>query len=325
MSTTTSDSARDVTAAMVWITAGRFTMGSDRHYPEEAPAHLAEVDGFHIDQHPVTNAEFAAFVAATGHVTQAEQPPDAADYPDADPALLVAASAVFIPPDKPVPLDDAYRWWFSVAGANWRHPEGPDSTIDGRGDHPVVHVGRVDAEAYALWAGKALPTEAEWEFAARGGSAGAEYAWGDVLTPDGVHMANVWQGDFPRHNTEEDGWFRTSPVGTYPANEYCLVDMIGNVWEWTADWWSAHRPAPAPECCGVAAKVNPTGGRAALSVDPDVPIHARVPRGVIKGGSYLCAPTYCRRYRPAARLPQPVDTTTGHLGFRCVVRAALAS
>jgi formylglycine-generating enzyme required for sulfatase activity len=304
---------------MVWVAGGRFTMGSDRHYPEEAPAHLVEVDGFHIDQHPVTNTQFAAFVAATGHVTQAELPPDAADYPGADPVKLVPSSAVFVPPERPVPLTDAYRWWHSVAGADWRRPEGPDSTIDGRDDHPVVHVGRADAEAYARWAGKALPTEAEWEFAARGGLVGAEFAWGEVLEPDGVHMANVWQGDFPHHNTAEDGWLRTSPVGTYPANGYGLVDMIGNVWEWTADWWSRHRPAP-PACCGGGARINPSGGRQALSVDPDVPIHARYPRAVIKGGSYLCAPMYCRRYRPAARLPQPIDTTTGHLGFRCVVR-----
>ncbi len=321
MDNATSVFTRHVTDAMVWVAGGRFTMGSDRHYPEEAPAHLVEVDGFHIDAHPVTNTEFAEFVAATGYITQAELTPDAADYPGADPAKLVPSSAVFVPPERPVPLTDAYLWWHSVAGADWRRPEGPDSTIDGRGDHPVVHVGRADAQAYAQWAGKALPTEAEWEFAARGGLDDAEFAWGEALTPGGVHMANVWQGDFPHRNTAEDGWARTSPVGTYPANGYGLVDMIGNVWEWTADWWSPHRPAP-PGCCGAAARINPAGGRQALSVDPDVPIHARYPRAVIKGGSYLCAPTYCRRYRPAARLPQSIDTTTGHLGFRCLVRGS---
>jgi sulfatase modifying factor 1 len=309
-----------IPAGMTWIPAGQFNMGSDRHYAEEAPAHQVKVDGFSLDTHPVTNDEFAAFVAVTGHVTQAELAPDPSDYPRADPALLVASSAVFTPPAHPVPLNDAYQWWSSVAGADWRHPEGPDSSVDGRGSHPVVHVAHADAAAYAAWAGKALPTEAEWEYAARGGLDGAEYAWGDELTPGGIHMANTWQGDFPHHNTEADGWYRTSAVGAYPANGYGLHDMIGNVWEWTADWWSAHKPTPAPACCGTSTKINPTGGTAALSIDPSRPIDERIPRRVIKGGSHLCAPAYCRRYRPAARLPQPIDTTTGHLGFRCALR-----
>ncbi|BFU43838.1 formylglycine-generating enzyme family protein [Krasilnikovia sp. MM14-A1004] len=298
------------TDGMVWVPGGRFTMGSDAHYPEEGPAHPMAVDGFHIDRHPVTNDQFAAFVADTGHTTLAERAPDAADYPDADPALLVPSSAVFTPPAYPVDLRDAYLWWSAVAGADWRHPQGPGSGIDGLGHHPVVHVGHADAEAYAAWAGRTLPTEAEWEYAARAGGSG-EYAWGTELTPDGRHMANVWQGDFPYANEQADGWYWTSPVGSFPVNGFGLHDMIGNVWEWTADWWSAHRAEPAPACCG---------GARASSVDPALPPPARIPRKVIKGGSYLCAPNYCRRYRPAARLPQPIDTTTGHVGFRCVAR-----
>jgi formylglycine-generating enzyme required for sulfatase activity len=194
------------------------------------------------------------------------------------------------------------------------------STVDEIEDHPVVHLTFADAAAYAAWAGKALPTEAEWEFAARGGLDGAEYAWGDELTPDGRHLANVWQGEFPIANDRSDGYEWTSPVGAFEPNGYGLLDMIGNVWEWTADWWSSHRRAPAPSCCGVPARVNPAGGIEALSVDPSVELAMRVGRKVMKGGSYLCAPNYCRRYRPAARLPQAVDTSTGHLGFRCVRR-----
>lgn len=308
---------------MVRVPGGRFTMGSDHHYPEEAPAHAVEVDQFWIDRHPVTNAQFAAFVAATGYVTVAEQAPDPADYPEADPARLVPASAVFTPPARPVPLTDAYRWWSSVPGADWRHPRGPGSDLAGLADHPVVHVAWPDVLAYADWAGKALPTEAEWERAARGGLDAAEYAWGGDLTPAGTHLANVWQGDFPVENRCDDGYRWTSPVGAYAANGYGLLDMIGNVWEWTADWWTPHRrlAAGAPDCCGTPPRHNPTGGRRALSVDPDLPLAARTPRKVMKGGSYLCAPNYCRRYRPAARLPQAVDTATCHLGFRCVVRA----
>ncbi|GAA4670138.1 formylglycine-generating enzyme family protein [Phytohabitans rumicis] len=306
---------------MVWIPAGEFMMGSDRHYPEEAPPHRVAVEGFFIDPHPVTNDDFAAFVAATGHVTLAERMPEADEYPDADPTLLVPASAVFTPPGRRVPLTDAYRWWSSVPGADWRHPRGPDSSIDGLGDHPVVHLAWADAAAYAAWAGKALPTEAQWEYAARGGLDGAEYAWGDdELTPDGRHMANVWQGEFPTTNEATDGYAWTSPVGTFAPNGYGLYDMIGNVWEWTADWWSAHKPAPAATCCGPSPRTNPTGGTEALSVDPTQPLTARIPRRVMKGGSFLCAPNYCRRYRPAARLPQPIDTSTCHLGFRCITR-----
>jgi sulfatase modifying factor 1 len=298
-------------------------MGSDRHYPEEAPAHRVAVDGFHIDAHPVTNDAFAAFVEATGHVTVAETAPDPADYPHADPALLVPASAVFSPPGHPVDLTNAYEWWTSVPGADWRHPQGPGTSLDGLGDHPVIHLAHADAAAYAAWAGKDLPTEAEWECAARGGDDNTEYAWGDELTPGGKHLANVWQGDFPNVNDLGDGYLWTSPVGTFPPNGYGLYDMIGNVWEWTADWWAEQRRlAPrTASCCGPpSARVNPAGGTRQMSVDPEQPIPARVPRKVMKGGSFLCAPNYCRRYRPAARLPQPVDTSTCHLGFRCVQR-----
>jgi formylglycine-generating enzyme required for sulfatase activity len=324
MSERTTSAPERAVGEMVWVPGGRFTMGSGHHYPEEAPAHEVVVDGFWIDRHPVTNAQFATFVEATGHITVAEQAPDATDYPGADPALLVPASAVFTPPPHPVPLTDAYRWWSSISGAGWRHPRGPDSDLAGVADHPVVHVAWPDVLTYAAWAGKEIPTEAEWEFAARGGREAAEYAWGDELTPDGAHLANVWQGDFPVENRCEDGYRWTSPVGAFPANGYGLLDMIGNVWEWAADWWAEHRRlAPAtPNCCGPGkVRHNPTGGRQDLSVDPDLPLAARTTRKVIKGGSYLCAPNYCRRYRPAARLPQAVDTATCHLGFRCVVRA----
>ena len=230
----------------------------------------------------------------------------------------MASSAVFTPPAHPVGLTDAYQWWSSVAGADWRHPQGPGSDLTGLDDHPVVHVGYADAEAYAAWVGKVLPTEAQWEFAARGGREASEFAWGDELTPGGRHLANVWQGDFPTTNDLADGYRWTSPVGAFDPNPYGLVDLIGNVWEWTADWWRSRHPA-APSCCGTDARTNPSGGTAALSVDGAVPITQRMPRRVMKGGSYLCAPNYCRRYRPAARLPQPIDTTTGHLGFRCAL------
>jgi formylglycine-generating enzyme required for sulfatase activity len=308
-----------VPAGMLFLPGGEFTMGSDRHYPEEAPAHRVAVDSFLIDSRSVTNDDFAAFVSATGYVTFAQRAPDPTDYPGADPAMLVPASAVFTPPDHPVRLDDAYQWWSSVPGADWRHPRGPGTSLHGLGEHPVVHVAFADAAAYAAWAGKDLPTEAEWEYAARGGTEGTEFAWGDELTVHGGHMANTWQGSFPLRNDEEDGYYWTSPVGVFPPNAYGLYDMIGNVWEWTADWWStSHRPSATQACC--APVLNPAGGKRTLSVDIGQPLATRVPRKVIKGGSYLCAPNYCRRYRPPARQPQAIDTTTGHVGFRCVVR-----
>ena len=283
---------------MVWIPGGTFRMGSDAHYPEEAPARKVTVEGFRIDRYAVTNREFARFVREAGHVTVAERVPDPARYPGARPELLVPASAVFVAPHRRVDLTDPYQWWTYIPGADWRHPEGPWSSVERRADHPVVHVAWEDVLAYAAWAGAALPTEAEWEFAARGGLDGATYAWGDEYTPGGRYLANTWQGEFPIENTGADGYAGTAPAGRYPPNGYGLYDMIGNVWEWTCDWYADADHA----CCTVS--------------DP-----ARVPRKVMKGGSYLCAPNYCRRYRPAARMPQAVDTSTSHLGFRCVVRS----
>jgi formylglycine-generating enzyme len=302
-------------ANMVHIAGGTFRMGSDSHYPEEAPAHRVTVHGFWIDAAPVTNRQFADFVRATGHVTFAEIVPDAADYPGSLPTMLFAGSLVFTPPRHAVDLRDWSQWWTLKKGANWRHPYGPDSTIKGLDAHPVVHVAFADALAYAEWAGKQLPTEAEWEFAARGGLDGAEYAWGDEFMPANRVMANTWHGDFPhRHQSR---FRRTSPVGSFPPNGYGLSDMIGNTWEWTTDWWSQQHPEEAMKSCCIPQ--NPRGGPEADSFDPQMPA-IRIPRKVIKGGSHLCAPNYCRRYRPAARHAEPVDTSTSHVGFRCIIR-----
>lgn len=301
---------------MVRIQGGTFLMGSDRHYAEEAPARRVSVDGFWIDRHAVTNEAFARFVEATGHVTWAERAPDAADYPGAKPELLVAASVVFRKPPQRVDLRDPYQWWTYVPGADWRHPWGPDSSIEGLERHPVVHVAYEDAEAYAAWAGKTLPTETEWEFAARGGLDGATFAWGDDFIPDGAPLAKTWHGEFPWQNLALDGFEWTAPVGSFPSNGYGLYEMTGNVWEWTTDWYLEGGKL-ARGCC---ASVDAKNGNAEQSYDPSTP-GIRIPRKVMKGGSYLCAPSYCRRYRPAARMAQPVDTSTCHLGFRCVVRA----
>lgn len=305
---------------MVWVPGGRFQMGSDDHYPEEAPAHGVEVEGFWMDRTPVTNAQFQRFVKATGHRTVAERPVDPANYPGAPPERLRPASIVFVAPSHPVPLQDTHRWWHYVFGADWRHPEGPGSSIRGREKHPVVHVAWADVEAYAHWAGKQLPTEREWERAARGGLVDCEYAWGDALHPGGRPLANTWQGAFPYHNSRLDGYERTSPVGSYPPNPFGLVDMIGNVWEWTSDWYrDRHRPdaseIPPAGCCQASEQAR------IASIDRQSE-HGAMPRRVVKGGSYLCAPEYCRRYRPPARMAQGIDTSTGHLGFRCVVRAS---
>ncbi|GAA5074248.1 formylglycine-generating enzyme family protein [Lysobacter panacisoli] len=300
---------------MVRIEGGAFTMGSDEHYPEERPAHRVSVDGFWIDRHAVTNREFARFVEATGHVTLAEKPADPADYPDADPAMLAPASVVFVPPPGRVDLRNHFNWWQYIPGADWRHPRGPESSLEGLEDHPVVHVAYEDALAYAQWAGKDLPTEAEWEFAAKGGADGTEFAWGDELVPGGRHMANTWQGEFPWQAQPEDGFLWTAPVGSFDPNGYGLYDMIGNVWEWTSDWYQEHGQIQQHACCTLQ---NPRGGEREASIDANNA--ARIPRRVMKGGSHLCAPNYCRRYRPAARMAQPVDTSTCHVGFRCVVR-----
>jgi formylglycine-generating enzyme len=302
---------------MALIPRGLFLMGSDNHYPEEAPAHRVAVGAFWMDEHTVTNKEFRRFVDATGYVTLGEKPANAADYPGAQPEMLAPSSVLFRKTAGPVDLRNPYNWWTYVAGADWRHPRGPGSSLQGLWDHPVVHVAYEDAEAYAIWAGKELPTEAEWEFAARGGLEGAEFCWGDELAPAGKPQANTWQGEFPWQNLLEDGFEGTAPVGSFPPNGYGLFDMAGNVWEWTTDWYQEHAKIDSP-CCTVA---NPRGGDRDASVDPRTP-NVKIPRKVMKGGSFLCAPNYCRRYRPAARMAQGIDTSTCHLGFRCVVRAA---
>jgi formylglycine-generating enzyme len=302
---------------MIWIPGGTFRMGSDRHYPEEAPAHQVSVDGFWIDRTPVTNRQFKEFARATGHVTFAEIPPDAKNYPGALPHMLYAGSLVFTPPARVLNLQDWSQWWTLLKGADWRNPYGPKSNINALDNHPVVHVAFIDALAYAKWAGKELPTEAEWEFAARGGLDGAEFAWGDEFTPGGQHRANTWQGNFPHENLCDDGFDRTSPVLAFPANGYGVYDMIGNVWEWTTDWYSRKHEADAPKACCIPE--NPRGGNEQASYDPRMP-DIKIPRKVIKGGSHLCAPNYCRRYRPAARHAEAVDTSTSHVGFRCVIR-----
>lgn len=294
---------------MVAVPGGTSVMGSNDFYPEERPAHPVRVSTFLLDRTPVTVAQYALFVAETGYVTVAEQTPDPRDYPDIDPGLLGPGGLVFTGTNGPVKLRDPSQWWSWVAGASWRAPDGPGSdALKDRADHPVTQVCWDDAAAYARWAGRRLPSEAELEFASRSTRAGdTVYAWGDERCPTGQHMANTWQGPFPYLNTAEDGWVTTSPVGTYPANDCGAVDLIGNVWEWTADRWSAHRHQADPSPCCV-----PT--------DPRTP-HAGPARPrdvfVVKGGSYLCAPEYCLRYRPAARQPQDRDSATTHIGFRC--------
>ena len=300
---------------MVWIPGGTFQMGSDDHYPEERPTHSATVEGLWIDKYAVTNEQFAHFVEATDYVTLAEIPPRAEDYPGAKPEMLQPASVVFQKPAHRVDLRNHFNWWTYIVGSNWQHPEGPQSSIEDRAQHPVVHVAYQDAETYAKWVGKELPTEAEWEFAARGGLDHATYAWGEEFTPGGKSMANTWQGEFPWENLRTDGYEGTAPVGQFPANGYGLFDMIGNVWEWTTDWYSARHPATKP-CCGSA---SAKGGDREHSYDPLMPL-IKIPRRVIKGGSFLCAPNYCRRYRPAARMAQPIDTAACHVGFRLISR-----
>ena len=291
---------------------GTFRMGSAEHYPEEAPPHTVTVEGFWIDRHQVTNRQFAAFVEATGYVTVAERPLDPADFPGAPAENLVPGSMVFTMTPGPVDLRHLDEWWRWTPGASWRHPEGPGSSIAERDDHPVVHVAYEDAEAYATWAGKRLPTEAEWERAARGGLDGASFVWGDEPEQPGERLANFWHGDFPwRH---DDGYGTTAAVGSFPANGFGLHDMAGNVWEWTTDWWSPRHPDdPEGSCCTGAVSPRPTMDGSYDPAQPQFPI----PRKVVKGGSYLCADSYCQRYRPAARRPQMIDTGMSHVGFRC--------
>lgn len=309
-------SAEEVAIAeIVWVEGGMFRTGSDNHCPEERPAHAVTVSGFFIDTTPVTNAQYQAFVEATGHVTVAEIPPDSKDYRGTRPEMLKAGSLVFTPP--PIPWICATGASGGIFRASWRRPYGPTSSIKGLENHPVVHIAHADARAYAHWADKDLPTEAEWEFAARGGLTEAEYAWGDDFSPDGQHLANTWQGEFPKQNLCTDGFDRTSPVTAFPPNGYGVHDMIGNVWEWTSDWYSQKHDADAPKACCIPE--NPRGGREDGSYDPRQP-NIRIPRKVLKGGSHLCAPNYCRRYRPAARHAEPIDTSASHVGFRCITR-----
>jgi formylglycine-generating enzyme required for sulfatase activity len=303
---------------MRWVDPGVFAMGSEDFYPEEGPVHGVELDGFWIDEHPVTVAEFRRFVKATGYATCAERKPDPEAYPDADPALLVPGSLVFRMTRGPVDLRDVRNWWEWTPGAFWRRPEGPASNVGGRELHPVVHVAVEDAEAYASWAGKRLPTEAEWEYAARGGLEGAVFPWGNDFAPRGRMMANTWQGEFPWQNLSLDGYEKTSPVKRFPANGYGLYDVAGNVWEWTADYFTPGHPGDVTKPCCV-----PRNPRVQAPDPADEPAQPspQIPRRVIKGGSHLCAPNYCLRYRPAARQAEAVDTSTSHIGFRCVLDA----
>jgi formylglycine-generating enzyme len=312
---------RQAQPGMVWIPGGTFLMGTNdkESFPNERPAHFVQVQGFWMDEHDVTNAEFSKFVEATGYVTTAERKIDweelkkevAPGTPKPDDSALAPGALVFTPTSGPVPLSDLSAWWRWVHGANWRHPEGPESSIQGRENHPVVQVSWYDAAAYAQWAGKRLPTEAEWEFAARGGLESKRYVWGDEFKPGGKYMANTWQGLFPVRDSGEDGFVGTSPVGSFPANGYGLYDMAGNVWQWCSDWYrvDSHIEAASKNVC------RDPGGPAE-SYDPDDPY---TPKRVVKGGSFLCNPSYCESYRPSARRGTPPDTGSSHTGFRCII------
>jgi formylglycine-generating enzyme len=297
---------------LVRLRGGAFRMGSDHHYPEEAPAREVRVGDFSIGRTTVTNSAYTAFVAATGYVTVAERPLDPAEFPGAPPENLVPGAMVFVGTTHPVDLRHLSQWWRWTPGASWRHPEGPGSDLAGREHHPVVCVAYEDAETYARWAGLSLPTEAQWEFAARGGVRGATYTWGDEPEGAGQRLANYWHGQFPWRAA--DGYGATTAVGSFPPNGYGLFDMSGNVWELTQDWYVEHRWSDSPACC---VPRDPRGGTVEASFDPAQP-QFRLPRKVVKGGSFLCADSYCLRYRPAARRPQMVDTGMSHIGFRCV-------
>ncbi len=290
---------------MAWVPGGWFWMGQGG-YPDTLPEHLVYVDGFWADAHEVTNAEFAKFVEATGYKTIAERPLDPAEFPTVPPEDLKPGSIVFKAPPGPVSLDNFLQWWTYVPGACWKHPEGPDSTIAGREDHPVVQIAWHDAVAYAEWAGKRLPTEAEWELAARGGLDRAEYCWGNELREGADWRSNIWQGKFPAENTAGDGFVGTAPVGSFPPNGYGLYDVSGNVWEWCADWYR-------PDYYERSAEKNPAGP--ASSFDPQEP---GIPKRVQRGGSFMCADVYCRRYVPGARGKGEPSSAAGHIGFRCV-------
>jgi formylglycine-generating enzyme required for sulfatase activity len=305
---------------MIWIKGGHFRMGSDDHHPEEAPSRVASVDGFWIDSAPVTNRQFERFVRAASWVTTAEREASPLQGAGGQADVMGPASLVFKPPPPKRRAHDFTDGWSFVGGADWRHPTGPGSSTEGMEDHPVVHVSWDDVSAYCAWARTDLPTESEWEYAARGGLEEATYAWGEELSPGDREMANIWHGDFPFEHLTDDGWARTSPVASFPANGYGLYDMIGNVWEWTRDWWSTRTGAvSAVRCCSAK---NRSGGWEGLSDDPAL-AHLKIPRRVLKGGSHLCAENYCGRFRPAARQPMSVDTSASHVGFRCVVRPSM--
>ena len=314
-----------VPEGMTWIPGGEFSMGANdppdmddvgmKATTDGRPIHRVYVDGFFMDKTDVTNGEFAKFVKATGYVTVAERKPRPEDYPNAPPENLVAGSVVFSPPDHPVPLNDHFQWWSYVRGADWRHPEGPASNIKGKDAYPVVQVAYEDALAYAEWAGKRLPTEAEWEFAARGGLSGKPFAWGDEFRPNGKWMANTHQGHFPNHDTGEDGYVGIAPVAKYPSNQYGLYDMAGNVWQWTTDWYRPDYYKELAETGSVTR--NPQGPETAF--DPAEPTE---PKKVHRGGSYLCTDQYCSRYIVGTRGKGEVSTGTNHLGFRCVKKSS---
>lgn len=295
--------SKPTAASMVALEGGTFRMGSEAFYPEEGPCRNVTVGAFEIDALPVTYGEYRRFVDATGYISDAEKAADPKRFPGADPTLLMPGAAVFTPTAGPVPLNNHFQWWQFTPGASWRYPLGKGKSLKGIAKHPVTQVSFNDAMAYAEWVGKDLPTEAEWEFAARGGLEGREFAWGDELHPEGERLAKTWQGEFPWRNEAPPGLERTAPVGSYPPNGFGLYDMIGNVWEWTQDPY--HRlETPTRSCCSSSQQVD----------DPAANLK------VLKGGSHLCAPEYCQRYRPASRHPQPVDEATSHIGFRCVRR-----
>ncbi len=294
---------------MQWIEGGSFQMGTDAAYREESPVRTVSLDGYWIDRHETTNRKFTQFISETNYITVAERVPNAADIPGAPPEMLLPGSAMFRQPAGLLSTE-MMQWWIYQPGANWRHPEGPGSSIDNRMEYPVVHIAFEDAQAYAAWVGKDLPTEAQWEFAARSKLDGSTYAWGEVRLPEGKHLANTWQGLFPLQNTEDDGYAAASPVGCFPPNAYGLHDMIGNVWEWTADRYAPRHTAAQTE--------NPIGPSEEQSYAPNQP---GFPVRVIKGGSFLCAPNYCMRYRPAARQAQDTGLGSDHIGFRTVINS----
>jgi formylglycine-generating enzyme required for sulfatase activity len=322
---TTTPAPAPAPSGMVWIPGGEFSMGctdpradlcgGNEPMDDARPVHRVALAPYWMDRTEVTNAEFARFVAATGYITFAERKPRAEDYPGATPDQLVPGSVVFSPPREAVPLDNALRWWRYVPGADWRHPSGPNSTIVGHDQDPVLHIAYVDAAAYAAWAGKRLPTEAEWEFAARGGLTGARYTWGDDLTLNGRWMANIWEGAFPHKNSEDDGFSGIAPVASFPANAYGLHDMAGNVWEWCSDWYRPDAYALAQRAAGGGVVRDPRGVAESESFDPQEP---GMPKRVQRGGSYLCTDQYCTRYMVGTRGKGAADTGSNHVGFRCV-------